>query len=151
LLEIVRLDASLGGGPLGQQRWKTRRVTRTTPQYAPISTPNPCRRCGARPQPGRWPGHEHRHAGGRIQLAWKLALVVWGTCDEPLLDSYSPESSKVGDAVLKATERLTRVGTLRNPLAQTVRNLAGHVIAGLGAVSACARRYDYGGLARLSR
>src|SRR5262249_11317175 len=70
--------------------------------------------------------HVHSPAGGQgmntgmqdaFNLAWKLALVVRGTCDEPLLDSYSPERSKVGDAVLKATERLTRVGTLRNPLA----------------------------------
>jgi 2-polyprenyl-6-methoxyphenol hydroxylase-like FAD-dependent oxidoreductase len=84
--------------------------------------------------------HVHSPAGGQgmntgmqdaFNLAWKLALVVRGTCDEPLLDSYSPERSKVGDAVLKATERLTRVGTLRNPLAQTVRDLAGHVMLGL--------------------
>jgi 2-polyprenyl-6-methoxyphenol hydroxylase-like FAD-dependent oxidoreductase len=84
--------------------------------------------------------HVHSPAGGQgmntgmqdaFNLAWKLALVVRGTCDEHLLDSYSPERSKVGDEVLKAAGRLTAVGTLRNPIAQSVRNLVGHVMFGL--------------------
>jgi 2-polyprenyl-6-methoxyphenol hydroxylase-like FAD-dependent oxidoreductase len=50
-----------------------------------------------------------------FNLAWKLALVVRKTCDEHLLDSYSPERSKVGDEVLKAASRLTTVGTLKQP------------------------------------
>jgi hypothetical protein len=41
------------------------------------------------------------------------------------------ERSKVGDAVLKAAGRLTTVGTLSNPVAQTVRNLIGRVMLGL--------------------
>jgi len=57
-----------------------------------------------------------------------------GECDEHLLDSYSPERSKVGDEVLKAAGRLTTVGTMRNPVAQTVRNLVGHVMSGLAPV-----------------
>ena len=36
-----------------------------------------------------------------FNLAWKLALVVRKRCNEHLLDSYSPERSKVGDEVLK--------------------------------------------------
>jgi hypothetical protein len=50
----------------------------------------------------------------------KLALVVRGTCDEPLLDSYSSERSKVGDEVLKGAERLTshKVGHPRSVLNQ---------------------------------
>ncbi len=84
--------------------------------------------------------HVHSPAGGQgmntgmqdaFNLAWKLALVVHKTCDEGLLDSYSPERSSVGDAVLKAAGRLTAVGTMRNPVAQTVRNLVGHVVLGL--------------------
>ena len=87
--------------------------------------------------------HVHSPAGGQgmntgmqdaFNLAWKLALVVRGTCDERLLDSYSPERSAIGDEVLKAAGRLTAVGTLKNPVAQTVRNLVGHVMLGLGPV-----------------
>jgi 2-polyprenyl-6-methoxyphenol hydroxylase-like FAD-dependent oxidoreductase len=87
--------------------------------------------------------HVHSPAGGQgmntgmqdaFNLAWKLALVVRETCDEHLLDSYSPERSGVGDEVLKAAGRLTAVGTMRNPVAQTVRNLVGHVMLGLSPV-----------------
>ena len=69
-----------------------------------------------------------------FNLAWKLALVVRKTCDEHLLESYSPERSSVGDEVLKAAGRLTAIGTMRNPVAQTVRNLVGHVMLGLSPV-----------------
>jgi len=87
--------------------------------------------------------HVHSPAGGQgmntgmqdaFNLAWKLALVIRNTCDAHLLDSYSPERSKVGDEVLKMAGRLTTVGTLRNPLAQTVRNLVGHAMLGLAPV-----------------
>ena len=87
--------------------------------------------------------HVHSPAGGQgmntgmqdaFNLAWKLALVIRETCDEHLLDSYSPERSKVGDEVLNAAGRLTTVGTMRNPVAQTVRNLVGHVMLGLARV-----------------
>jgi 2-polyprenyl-6-methoxyphenol hydroxylase-like FAD-dependent oxidoreductase len=87
--------------------------------------------------------HVHSPAGGQgmntgmqdaFNLAWKLALVIHQKCDEHLLDSYSPERSKVGDAVLKAAARMTTMGTLRNPIAQTVRNLAGQVMLGLAPV-----------------
>lgn len=84
--------------------------------------------------------HIHSPAGGQgmntgmqdaVNLAWKLALVLCGEADETLLDSYSPERSAVGDEVLKAAEQLTTVATLRNPVLQTLRNLAGHVALGL--------------------
>jgi hypothetical protein len=87
--------------------------------------------------------HVHSPAGGQgmntgmqdaFNLAWKLALAVPGTCDERLLDTYSPERSAVGDDVLRAAGRLTAIGTLKNPVAQTVRNLVGHLMLGLGAV-----------------
>jgi 2-polyprenyl-6-methoxyphenol hydroxylase-like FAD-dependent oxidoreductase len=87
--------------------------------------------------------HVHSPAGGQgmntgmqdaFNLAWKLALVVRKTCAEHLLDSYSPERSYVGDEVLKAAGRLTVIGTLRNPVAQTVRNVVGHVMLGLSSV-----------------
>jgi 2-polyprenyl-6-methoxyphenol hydroxylase-like FAD-dependent oxidoreductase len=87
--------------------------------------------------------HVHSPAGGQgmntgmqdaFNLAWKLALVVHESCDEHLLDSYSPERSSVGDEVLKAAGRLTAVGTMKNPIAQTVRNLVGQVMLGLSPV-----------------
>jgi 2-polyprenyl-6-methoxyphenol hydroxylase-like FAD-dependent oxidoreductase len=84
--------------------------------------------------------HVHSPAGGQgmntgmqdaFNLAWKLALVVGGRCREGLLDSYSPERSGVGDEVLKSAGRLTTLGTLRNPAAQMLRDLVGHVMFGL--------------------
>lgn len=87
--------------------------------------------------------HVHSPAGGQglntgmqdaFNLAWKLALVIRKTCPERLLDSYSPERSAIGDQVLKLAGRLTAVGTMRNPVAQTLRNLAGHLMLGLSPV-----------------
>jgi 2-polyprenyl-6-methoxyphenol hydroxylase-like FAD-dependent oxidoreductase len=84
--------------------------------------------------------HVHSPAGGQgmntgmqdaFNLAWKLALAIREACGESLLDSYSPERSGVGDQVLKAAERLTVVGTLKNPALQSIRNLAGHLAFGL--------------------
>ncbi len=87
--------------------------------------------------------HVHSPAGGQgmntgmqdaFNLAWKLALVIREICDEKLLDSYSPERSAVGEEVLKAVGRLTAVGTLRNPVVQTLRNVVGHLMLGLSPV-----------------
>ena len=84
--------------------------------------------------------HIHSPAGGQgmntgmqdaFNLAWKLALVIRGVCGDHLLDSYSPERSKVGDEVLKDAGRITTVGTLKNPIAQRVRNAAAQFILGL--------------------
>ncbi len=76
--------------------------------------------------------HIHSPAGGQgmntgmqdaFNLAWKLALVVRGVGQaEPLLASYSVERSAVGDQVLKAAEQFTTIATLRNPIAQAIRN-----------------------------
>jgi hypothetical protein len=63
-----------------------------------------------------------------------LALVFRNSCDEHLLDSYSPERSAVGDEVLKSAAMLTTVGTMKNPVAQTLRNLVGHIMLGLSPV-----------------
>jgi 2-polyprenyl-6-methoxyphenol hydroxylase-like FAD-dependent oxidoreductase len=84
--------------------------------------------------------HIHSPAGGQgmntgmqdaFNLAWKLALVIRKTCGESLLDSYSPERSGVGDEVLKSAARLTTIGTMKNPVAQTIRNFVGHLMLGL--------------------
>lgn len=87
--------------------------------------------------------HVHSPAGGQgmntgmqdaFNLSWKLALVIRGPCGEQLLDSYSPERSGVGDEVLKNAARLTEIGTLHNPVAQTIRNIVGHAMLGLAPV-----------------
>jgi 2-polyprenyl-6-methoxyphenol hydroxylase-like FAD-dependent oxidoreductase len=86
--------------------------------------------------------HVHSPAGGQgmntgmqdaINLAWKLAAVVQGR-SPALLDSYSVERSAVGELVLRNATRLTDVGTLSNPAAQTARNLAVRFLLGFHAV-----------------
>jgi 2-polyprenyl-6-methoxyphenol hydroxylase-like FAD-dependent oxidoreductase len=75
--------------------------------------------------------HIHSPAGGQgmntgmqdaFNLAWKLALVTQGKALAPLLDSYSPERSAVGDMVLANAGRMTAVATLRGDVKQAVRN-----------------------------
>jgi 2-polyprenyl-6-methoxyphenol hydroxylase-like FAD-dependent oxidoreductase len=87
--------------------------------------------------------HIHSPAGGQgmntgmqdaFNLAWKLALVIRNAADDHLLDSFSSERSKIGDEVLKTAGRLTVVGTTKNPIAQTIRNVVGHVMLGLSPV-----------------
>jgi len=82
--------------------------------------------------------HIHSPAGGQgmntgmqdaFNLAWKLALVHKGQGQaEPLLESYSRERSAVGDQVLRGAGMMTLMATLRNPVAQFVRNHAAHVL-----------------------
>ena len=58
-----------------------------------------------------------------FNLAWKLALIQHGRGQaEPLLQSYSIERSAIGDQVLKTAETFTAIATLRNPVAQSLRN-----------------------------
>ena len=85
-----------------------------------------------------------------FNLAWKLALAIHGTCGEALLDTYSPERSGVGDEVLKNTARLTAIGTLRNPIAEELRNHRRPGRARFGAGAARFRRPDVAGFGRLS-
>jgi 2-polyprenyl-6-methoxyphenol hydroxylase-like FAD-dependent oxidoreductase len=84
--------------------------------------------------------HVHSPAGGQgmntgmqdaFNLAWKLALVCRNICPDALLESYSAERSAVGDQVLEAAGRLTRVATLKSHSAQIVRNLIGRIFLGL--------------------
>jgi 2-polyprenyl-6-methoxyphenol hydroxylase-like FAD-dependent oxidoreductase len=87
--------------------------------------------------------HVHSPAGGQgmntgmqdaFNLAWKLALVISSSCDEHLLDSYGVERSAVGNEVLKMAATLTTVGTMKNPVARTLRNLVGHIMLGVSPV-----------------
>jgi 2-polyprenyl-6-methoxyphenol hydroxylase-like FAD-dependent oxidoreductase len=74
--------------------------------------------------------HIHSPAGGQgmntgIQdahnLAWKLALVDRGVSPLSLLDSYQTERHAVAESVLRLTDFITRVNTLRNPVARGIR------------------------------
>ena len=88
--------------------------------------------------------HVHSPAGGQgmntgmqdaFNLAWKLALVQRGEGRaEALLDSYSVERSAVGDQVLRGAALATLMATLRNPVAQFLRNHVAGVLASFGFV-----------------
>ncbi len=88
--------------------------------------------------------HIHSPAGGQgmntgmqdaFNLAWKLALISKG-CGriDPLLDSYSQERSAVGDQVLHGAEMATMMATLRNPVAQSLRNHVAGLMTSFGFV-----------------
>jgi 2-polyprenyl-6-methoxyphenol hydroxylase-like FAD-dependent oxidoreductase len=85
--------------------------------------------------------HVHSPAGGQgmntgmqdaINLAWKLAMVCRGLSDNPsLLDSYDAERRLVGAEVIADTGRLTKIATIRNSIAQHIRNIVAHFVLGL--------------------
>ncbi|TDR94954.1 FAD-dependent monooxygenase [Enterovirga rhinocerotis] len=89
--------------------------------------------------------HIHSPAGGQgmntgmqdaINLAWKLAMVVRGSADPVLLDSYSAERSAVGDMVLRNATRLTAAATLSRPAARFLRDAVMRFLLGFKAVRA---------------
>ena len=75
--------------------------------------------------------HIHSPAGGQgmntgiqdaFNLAWKLALVMRGLAPAQLLASYHVEREPVARDVLNLTDRITRMATMRNSVAQSVRD-----------------------------
>ncbi|MBX3027192.1 FAD-dependent monooxygenase [bacterium] len=77
--------------------------------------------------------HIHSPAGGQgmntgmqdaFNLAWKLALTLQGRAKPALLDSYDAERHPVGAMIVRGAGALTRLGTLRHPLARGLRDLA---------------------------
>lgn len=88
--------------------------------------------------------HVHSPAGGQgmntgmqdaVNLAWKLALVLRGLATAPvLLGSYDPERRAVGAEVIATSGRLTRLATLKNPLARHIRNTVMPAVLGLAPV-----------------
>lgn len=89
--------------------------------------------------------HVHSPAGGQgmntgmqdvCNLGWKLALVKSGRARDALLDSFDVERSEIGDRVLRNAGAMTRVATLRNPVAQSLRNHLVPLIASLEFVQA---------------
>ncbi len=82
--------------------------------------------------------HVHSPAGGQgmntgiqdaANLAWKLAYVLRGKAHGSLLDSYERERRPVAREVVSTADRLTRLATLRSPVARRLRN-AGLPLAG---------------------
>jgi 2-polyprenyl-6-methoxyphenol hydroxylase-like FAD-dependent oxidoreductase len=89
--------------------------------------------------------HVHSPAGGQgmntgmqdaCNLAWKLGLVRSGRARDALLDTFDVERSEIGERVLRNAGALTRVATLRNPLAQNLRDHLVPLIASLEFVQA---------------
>ena len=86
-------------------------------------------------------GHIHSPVGGQgmntglcdaHNLAWKLAMVTSGRCDDALLDTYDAERRPFAERLIKSTDRLFGIATGDNPLLATLRGrvvpeLLGHV------------------------
>jgi len=82
--------------------------------------------------------HIHSPAGGQgmntgiqdaYNLGWKLGLIEAGRARDGLLDTYTTERSAVGEVVLRNAAAMTRVATLRNPIAQAVRSRLAPLLA----------------------
>ena len=76
--------------------------------------------------------HIHSPAGGlgmntgiqdAMNLGWKLAASLDGAAAPALLDSYQSERHPIAAGVISFSSRLSKVGTLSNPLAQHARNV----------------------------
>ena len=76
--------------------------------------------------------HIHSPAGGQgmntgmqdaVNLGWKLAHVVRGEADESLLDSYDIERRRVGDHLLRSTDRAFQIITTSNSVFVFLRTM----------------------------
>lgn len=74
--------------------------------------------------------HIHSPAGGQglntgiqdsFNLAWKLALVIQNVAPASLLETYDIERHGVARSVLRMTDFMTKVNTMRNPVAKNIR------------------------------
>jgi 2-polyprenyl-6-methoxyphenol hydroxylase-like FAD-dependent oxidoreductase len=54
--------------------------------------------------------------------AWRIAHVAAGLADPELLDGYDAERRTQAHRVLRAVEKQTRLGTVRHPVARTLRD-----------------------------
>ena len=83
------------------------------------------RRRGARPQPRRRAGHEHRHPGRgqpRLEAGARAPRTRRRGGRRTLLDSYEAERRQVALGVVSTAHRLTRLATVRSPVARRLRN-----------------------------
>jgi 2-polyprenyl-6-methoxyphenol hydroxylase-like FAD-dependent oxidoreductase len=93
--------------------------------------------------------HIHSPAGGQgmntglqdaHNLAWKLALVISKSAKPDMLATYQAERHPVATEVLKETDMLTRVVTLRSPIAKAVRDRLAPIFSALEVVQDRASR-----------
>ncbi|MGW1678205.1 FAD-dependent monooxygenase [Saccharopolyspora sp. NPDC002376] len=75
-----------------------------------------------------------------VNLSWKLAAVVQGWADDPLLDSYHVERHPVGRMVLQVSHALLTAVITRSLLVRTLRAAVAAVAHQLGVVEAHAAR-----------
>jgi len=75
-------------------------------------------------------GHIHSPVGGQgmntglcdaHNLAWKLAMVTSGRCEDSLLDTYDAERRPFAEGLVKSTDRLFGFATADNPLIAAMR------------------------------
>jgi 3-(3-hydroxy-phenyl)propionate hydroxylase len=75
--------------------------------------------------------HIHSPAGGQgmntgiqdvLNLAWKLAFVIRGLSDPALLGTYQSERLPIDEMVIRNSDRLTRLVTLKSPIARYLRD-----------------------------
>jgi 2-polyprenyl-6-methoxyphenol hydroxylase-like FAD-dependent oxidoreductase len=87
--------------------------------------------------------HVHSPLGGQgmnagiqdaCNLAWKLALACAGRGRPELLDTYQAERHPIGKALLHGTGNLTRIVTLRNPIAAGLRDRIAALLLSFDAV-----------------
>ncbi|MBZ9739644.1 MULTISPECIES: FAD-dependent monooxygenase [unclassified Mesorhizobium] len=92
--------------------------------------------------------HIHSPAGAQgmntgiqdaLNLGWKLALVLAGQAPTDLLKTYESERYAVERAVLRNTEVLTRIVSLRAPILRFARDLVAPRIARMDFVQTAAR------------
>ncbi|MFJ6696211.1 FAD-dependent monooxygenase [Streptomyces sp. NPDC091272] len=88
--------------------------------------------------------HVHSPAGGQgmntgiqdaANLSWKLAAVLRGRAEDPLLDTYHSERHPVGAMVLRTSGALIRIAMARTPLQRTGRAVATRLVNGLRPVT----------------
>jgi hypothetical protein len=103
--------------------------------------------------------HIHSPAGGQgmntgiqdaINLGWKLALVIRGTADPELLDTYETERLPVGRAVLRFTDRAFTLATSASPVMRFARTrLAPHLLP-LALRARASRAYSFRTVSQLA-
>lgn len=99
--------------------------------------------------------HIHSPAGGQgmntgmqdgYNLAWKMGLVTRGLSSDLLLESYGAERLGIALGVLKMTDFMMKVNTLKNPIAKHLRNTLAPILTAQEVIQRRARH----GIAELS-
>jgi len=89
--------------------------------------------------------HIHSPVGGQgmnmgmqdaFNLAWKLSLVIRGAASPELLDGYEAERKPIDEAVIRQTDRATRLLSLHGGLTRFLRDHLIALVAGLPSIGA---------------